>query len=145
MSRLTAKALALTVLPLATLVGCVVEVGPDPAPVQNFIPYVDFADSGCYWDNPNRDHVWYFEADVSDGNGAYDVVEVWADVYDGQGFYLESFRLFRETPSPSYWFSDWLQTYSLLDCGWSDYTIDIVAYDALGEFDLTTIRPYQTP
>jgi len=145
MSSLKAKLLALTVLPVAVLTGCVVEVGPDPQPVPNYVPYIDYADGGCYWDNHYADHIWYFEADVSDGNGAYDVVEVWADVYNDRGIYLESFKLFRETPSPSFWFSDWLEYYSMLECGWQDYTIDIVAYDALGEFDLLTFRPYQTP
>jgi len=145
MSRLKAKVLALTVLPVALFTGCVVEVGPDPQPAPNYMPFIEFADSGCYWDNHHGDHIWYFEADVSDGNGAYDVVEVWADVYNERGTYLESFKLFRETPAPAYWFSDWLQYYSKLDCGWQDYSIDLIAYDALGEFDLTTIRPYQTP
>lgn len=142
MSRAThAIAAAITVLPVLT--GCVIEV--DDTPTDNYSPRIELAESGCYWDSFNRDYIWYFEADVNDPNGPYDVVEVWADVFDGHGHYLESFRLFRETQYADVWFSDWLQTYSYLDCGWQNYSVDIVAYDSFGQFDMITTIPYQSP
>jgi hypothetical protein len=143
-SPLNARALlaaGLAALPLLT--GCVYhdnDAGP-----YNAAPDLGRASAGCYWDGWNADYIWYFDAEVSDPDGVYDVVEVWADVYNAQGLYIESFELFRETPDPGYWFSDWLQYYSMLDCIGGSYSVDIVAYDSFGAFDLRTISAYQTP
>ena len=135
--------LAAAALALPALSGCVISV-EEPAP-KNYSPRIEYAESGCYWDSFNRDYIWYFEADVNDPDGPYDVVEVWADVFDARGDYLESFRLFRETQYADVWFSDWLQSYSYLDCAWRDYSVDLVAYDSLGQIDQITTLPYQSP
>ncbi|MCB9762892.1 MAG: hypothetical protein H6739_24035 [Alphaproteobacteria bacterium] len=135
----------MSLIPLATLLsGCVVVADNDyeePAPVYNYLPAIGPAASGCYWDDGYRDFIWWFEAEVYDDDGPGDVAEVWADVYDVYGNHIETFRLYRETPDPYYWFSDWLQYSTNLDCYYGGYEIDIVAYDRMDDYDAVTIYP----
>ncbi len=112
---------------------------PPPAPV-NVAPVVLAGDAGVYWDDYYYDDVWYFEAEVDDLDSPYDVVSVWADVYDENrgGQYVESFELY-PTDDPYYWYSDWLGSSTYLDPFYDGYTVDIVAYDSYDEFDYVTI------
>lgn len=122
--------------------GCIVyeDGGPPPDPYVNYAPFVEWADAGCYWDDYYRDDIWYFEADVTDPNGALDVVAVYADVYDARGEWADSFELY-PTQDPVYWFSDWLGSSTWLDCYYSGYEVDFVAYDSFDAYDVLTIRP----
>jgi len=109
--------------------------------VDNYSPEILWAEAGCYWDNANVDDIWYFETDVDDPDGVFDITAVWADVYDEwDGTLVESFELF-STDDPYVWFSDWLGSSTWLDCFYQDYTVDIVAYDALDAIDWLTIVP----
>jgi hypothetical protein len=128
---------------ILTAPACVVYTGGHPAPPASPAPNVINAEAGCYWDGAFRDEVWYFEALVSDPNGAYDVAEVWADVYDDgyNGAYVQSFELF-PTNDPEVWFSDWLGSTTWVECGYAGYTIDIVAYDRAGNEGAQIVVPY---
>lgn len=135
MTRLTHAAMLLS---LAASSACVV-VAEDPPPPVNYAPWIDWADSGCYWDDYNGDFIWYFEGDVYDDNGIADVESVWADVYDARGTLVETFRLFNE--GGAYWFSDWLQYSTYLDCYYGGYEVDIVAYDWKEAYGAVTVIP----
>lgn len=122
--------------------GCVIyadDVEPPPPPA-NYAPFVEGAEAGCFYDSYYRDDVWYFEAFTDDPNGVYDVVEVWADVYDEYhgATYIESFELY-PTNDPHVWFSDWLGHSTWLDCHYDGYTVDFVAYDSYGDYDVVTV------
>ena len=107
----------------------------------NYSPDIYWADSGCYWDNYNYDDIWWFEADVDDGNGVFDVVAVYADVYDAySGVWADSFELY-PTNDPYIWFSDWLGSSTYVDCNYGGYLVDIVAYDMVDAFDVYTLAP----
>ena len=136
---------------LATATGCIYVDEDDSPPPQTIIvetpapvnaaPYVLDAFSGCYYDNYNRDDIWYFEGHVDDPDGVYDVVQVWADVWDERsGEMVQSFELY-PTDDPYVWFSDWLVSSTWLDCWYPHYTVDIVAYDAFDSFDAVTVWP----
>lgn len=136
MTRLALSALLLTT-------GCVIyeDGGPHPGP-SNVAPVVIWADAGCYWDNYYYDDIWYFEAEADDGDGVYDVVAVYADVYDAWTGRLEdSFELY-PTNDPYYWFSDWLGSTTWLDCGYGGYVVDFVAYDSYDAYDVLTVEPW---
>ncbi|MFT4979649.1 MAG: hypothetical protein ACI8S6_005561 [Myxococcota bacterium] len=142
------KASAIIALAAFTTSGCVVYSDVDePGPVvnqptPNFSPYINSADAGCYYDAGYRDDIWYFEADVDDGNGPLDVVAVYADVYDGYtGQWVETFELY-PTNNAHIWFSDWLGSSTWLDCYYRGYEVDIIAYDAYDAFDVLTVLPY---
>jgi hypothetical protein len=115
---------------------------PPAAPVE-YAPTIEDAQAGCYWDDYYYDDVWYFEASALDANGPYDVVDVWADVYDELHgpTYLESFQLY-PTNDPAVWFSDWLGASTYLDCWYDGYTVDFVAYDSLGTPAVLTVWAY---
>jgi hypothetical protein len=127
----------------AALPACVVydspghHTGGGTVVVTNAAPYVDFADAYVYYDPYYRDDIWTFEATVDDPNGVYDVVQVWADVYDGPVL-VESFELY-PTDDPYYWFSDWLGSTTMLDPFWGGYSVDFVAYDAYDDFGWVTV------
>lgn len=129
--------LAATLLSLSS--ACVIVDEDPPAPPPNYAPYIDWADAGCYWDDYNGDFIWYFQGDVFDDNGVGDVESVWADVYDARGTLVETFRLFNE--GGSFWFSDWLQYSTYLDCYYGGYQVDIVAYDWAEAYDVVTVLP----
>lgn len=123
--------------------GCIVyeDGGPPPGP-GNDAPEVYWADAGCYWDNYYRDDIWYFEAEVDDPDGVYDVVAVYADIYDLRtGRMEDSFELF-PTNDPYYWFSDWLGSTTWLDCYYGDYVVDFVAYDSYDAYDVLSVTPF---
>lgn len=140
--------IALLALTLATSTGCLFvdrDVRRDPVVppvvVVNAAPYILEATSGCYYDAYNVDDVWYFDAIVDDADGALDVTQVWADVYDEQtGYLVESFPL-DPTTDPTYWTSEWLVSTSNLDCWYPLYVIDVVAYDTFEDYDIITIYP----
>jgi len=124
--------------------GCVVYTNDDPVPAgpANYTPYVSWADGGCYYDPYYVDDIWYFEANVEDPDGIYDVTNVYADVYDGRtGEWVETFELF-PTADPSYWFSDWLGSTTWLDCYYGGYEVDIVAYDSFNDYGSLTFLPF---
>ena len=129
-------------LPLALAGGCVIHDHGDPEPVPveyNAPPYIEDVAAGCYWDDVAFDDIWYFEADVSDPNGVYDVVSVWADVYDEfDGTLVQSFELY-PSDDPYFWFSDWYGSSTPMVCGYPDYTVDIVAYDSYDDYDVVTV------
>ena len=130
------------------LPGCIIDASDDgtrpPPPASvDYAPLVTDAEAGCYWDNAYYDDIWYFEAYVDDGNGPYDVVEAWADVYDEYAgpTLLESFELY-PTDDPYVWFSDWMGSSTFLDPYYDGYTVDFVAYDSVGEAGITTVWAY---
>ena len=109
--------------------------------VTNSAPVVSWADGGCYWDSYYYDDIWYFEADVSDADSVYDVVAVYADVYDSwDGSWADSFELY-PTNDPYLWYSDWLGSSTYLSCAYGDYVVDIVAYDSLDAYDIYSFAP----
>ena len=115
---------------------------PDNTPPVNHAPNIQYADGGCYWDGNYRDDIWYFDADVTDPDGVYDVVAVYADVYDMYTGWLEdSFELFA-TNDPIYWTSDWMGSSTWLDCDYGGYVVDIVAYDTLDAMDVESFMPW---
>ena len=144
---------ALMTLVLATLAtGCIVYTDDvddhtprtsTPEPIQEYAPVVVDAEAGCYWDRSYRDDIWYFQADVDDGNGIGDVVSVWADVYDefANGVFVESFELY-PTDDPYVFFSDWLGSSTHLDCLYEGYTVDFVVYDQLELTGSETVWAY---
>ncbi|MED5369890.1 MAG: hypothetical protein VX899_02640 [Myxococcota bacterium] len=141
---MTARLLtALAALSLAS--GCVVyndNDGPDRDPVYvNYTPTIAWADSGCYWDDYNQDFIWWFEAEVYDDNGRTDLTGVYADIYDPYGNFIDSFELYRETPDPDIWFSDWLQYSTNVDCYYGGYQVDFIAYDTYEDWDVVTVIP----
>lgn len=142
------RTIALPALALATLAtGCVVYETdrvqqPGPAAPVNYAPELLEADAGCYYDRSFRDDIWMFDAVVDDPNGVYDVVAVYADVYDDfDGTLVESFELL-PTDDPYIWFSDWLGSSTWLACGYEGYSVDIVAYDSFDAVDALTVYPW---
>jgi hypothetical protein len=129
-------------LALALASGCVVYADDQnhggPVVVGNSAPYVTGADAYVYYDPYYFDDIWTFEAWVDDPDGVYDVIAVWADVYDGPVL-VESFELY-PTNDPYYWWSDWLGSTTRLDPFWGGYSVDIVAYDSYEAFGYETIR-----
>lgn len=106
-------------------------------------PFIEWADSGCYWDSAYGDYIWWFEADVTDADGLYDVAEVVVDVYDDYwGEWVETFELLQESPNPDNWFSDWMEYSTWLDCGYSGYTVAFTAYDFDDNMDVVDVIPY---
>jgi hypothetical protein len=105
--------------------------------VTNAAPYVDSAAAYVYYDGYWGDDIWAFEAVVDDPNGVYDVIGVWADVYDGPVL-VESFELY-PTDDPYFWFSDWLGSTTRLDPFWGGYQVDFVVYDAYDDFGWMTV------
>lgn len=143
------KALALIGLAALTTSGCVVYSGsggggggPVYEPVPNAAPYINWADAGCYYDGYFNDDIWYFQADADDIDGVFDVVAVYADVYDMRagGQWVETFELL-PTDDPYVWYSDWLGRTTYLDCYYGGYEVDIVAYDTFDAFDVMTLIP----
>jgi len=119
-----------------------VVVHSEPPVVYNSLPIVLDAAAGVYWDDFYWDDIWYFEATVDDGDGPYDVVSVWADVYDDwNGQLVESFELY-PTNDPYVWYSDWLGHSTWLDPFYRGYTVDITAYDIYEDADTLTVWAY---
>lgn len=114
---------------------------PPPAPV-NYAPTVYSADAGVYWDDYNRDDVWYFDASVDDLDGVYDVTSVYADIYDDwNGQFIDTFELY-PTSDPYQWTSEWLGSSTYLDPWYGGYSVDFVAYDSYGDSGVTTVSAY---
>ena len=103
-----------------------------PAPTPDAAPKVTWADASCYWDDGYRDFVWWFEADVGDGNGVADVDGVFADVYDEyDGSWVDTFELFWDGGNTYY--SSWQGQSTYLDCDYYQYVVDFTAVDSSGE------------
>ncbi len=141
--------IGLTALVLATAPACIVYTHDDHVPpaevliVEDWVnvpPEVLSAEAGVYWEPMSLDDVWYFEAVVDDGNGPYDVVAVYADVYDEYrgGVMVESFPLY-PTNDPFLWTSDWVGSSTFLDPFHGGYTVDFVAYDAVDDWGVQTV------
>lgn len=145
MTRLVTLAAA-----FALLTGCIyvrdrdVYVDDDDRPIVvdvNDAPWVLDGWAGCWFDRGARDDVWTFEATVDDPDGPYDVVSVWADVYDDlSGELVESFELY-PSDDPTFWYSDWLGSTTWLDCYYPFYSVDLVAYDSYDDYDILTVVP----
>lgn len=130
---------ALTVLALAPLAACIVYETPSGEPV-NPPPYFTYADAGCYADDVYRDFVWYFDVDAQDAAGDWDVVEVYADVFDTwDGAWIDGFELFHEQ-GPT-WYSAWVGSSTWLDCRYDGYVVDFTAVDSLGQIDVVSVVP----
>src|SRR5690606_37681328 len=116
---------------------------PPPSPAVNRAPYVIDTEAGCYWDDYYYDDIWYFDAVVGDPDSVWDVASVWADVYDlNRGDRLvETFELY-PTNDPAVWFSEWLGSTTYLDCFYRGYVVDIVVYDQLDAWGVSTTTPY---
>lgn len=144
MTRLTGVALL-----LLSSTACIVYDSPDHGGggggggtvVTNAPPWVDDGAAYVTYDSFYNDDVWSFEAWVDDPNGVYDVVSVWADVYDdwAGGVLVESFELF-PSEDPSFWYSDWYGSSTYLDPFWGGYSVDLVAYDVYDDFGWITIH-----
>ena len=110
--------------------------------IYNYAPEVLDAEAGCYYDQTYRDDIWYFDAMVDDMDGLSDITQVWADVYDEyDGSLVESFELY-PTADSLVWFSDWIGSSTYLSCYYTNYTVDIVAYDTFEDMDYITVIPY---
>jgi hypothetical protein len=110
--------------------------------IENAAPYILMADAGCYWEPAYRDELWYFEADVDDADSPFDVVAVYADVYDDfTGEWVDSFELF-PTDDPYFWVSDWMGSSTWLDCHYGGYVVDFVAYDSFDAMDIVSVYPW---
>ena len=107
---------------------------------DNYAPYVIDAEAGVYWDSWEGDDIWYFDAYVDDPDGPYDIISVWADVYDEcrGGAYIQSFELY-PTDDPYVWYSDWVGRSTYLNPFDDCYTVDFVAYDTFEDFGYTTV------
>ena len=129
---------------LAAMPACVVYESDAPAPVEpvpNYAPAVTWAEAGCYWDAYSGDYIWYFEAQADDPNGVYDVVDLWADVYDNaSGQWIDSFQLY-PTNDPYTWFSDWLGSSTYVSCNYYNYVVEFVAYDSYDEYGILDVAP----
>lgn len=121
--------------------GCLVYADDGP-PVHdtpvNVAPLVQSADASCYWDDYYQDDVWWFQADIVDGNGLDDVTGVYADVYDGEtGEWVDAFELYYD--SGNTWYSAWQGSSTYLDCAYYDYLVDFSAEDTAGPGEVYTI------
>jgi hypothetical protein len=137
----------LIVLALSTLGGCIVHVHDGEEEVfhttiVNDAPIVLTADAGVFWDQQLYDDVWYFDASVTDANGPYDVVAVWADVYDvfRGDVLVESFPLYPSSDA-TFWTSEWLGSSVPLDPFYGGYVVDIVAYDSFDAIGVLVLDP----
>lgn len=135
-------------LPLALLVaGCVVydedhHHVPPPSPAVNHAPVVLDAAAGVFWDEWAHDDIWYFDAEVDDPDSPYDVVQVWADVYDDwSGELVDSFELF-PTDDPFVWYAEYYGHDTWLDPFYPHYSVDLVAYDSWDAYDFITVPAY---
>jgi hypothetical protein len=106
----------------------------------NAAPVVLDAQAGVFFDDRAYDDVWYFDALVDDADGPYDIIGVWADVYDEcrGGALVESFELY-PTNDPYVWYSEWAGRTTFLDPFHDCYTVDFVAYDTFEAFDFMTV------
>ena len=106
----------------------------------NAAPYVVAAESGVFYDAAYRDDIWYFDAFVDDPDGVYDVIGVWADVYDEcrGGELVQSFELY-PTSDPSYWTSEWFGSSTWLDPFAPCYSVDFVACDTYDAYGFVTV------
>ena len=131
---------ALLAAPALTSACLVYEEGR-PGPV-NTPPDLYWGEAGCYWDDYYRDDIVYFDAEADDMDGVFDVVAVYADVYDLRNEqWVDSFELY-PTEDPVYWFSDWLGSTTWVDCAYPSYVVDLVAYDSFDAFDVLTVDFY---
>lgn len=123
----------------ATLSGCFV-YADTPHSTPNAAPAIVYADAGCYPDDYYHDFVWYFDADVEDWDGANDVSEVYADVYDDwTGEWIDGFELFPE--GGVIWYSSWVGNSTYLDCTYTGYVVDFTAFDIFGASDVVSVYP----
>jgi len=108
----------------------------------NSTPYVVSGYAGVWFDQVYLDDVWVFEVTADDPDSPWDVVSVFADVYDEYrgGVLIETFELY-PTDDPRIWYSDWFGSTTLLDPFYNGYTVDLVAYDSYDSFDWITVVP----
>jgi hypothetical protein len=127
--------------------GCVVTVQDDnhhepaPLPPVEEAPFIEWADAGCEWSPYDGDFSWWFEADVFDSNGLDDVASVYADVMDWEGHWVDSFALAQDLGHGLMWSAEWLERSTWLDCRYSYYTVEFLAYDWLGGIDVLAVIP----
>ncbi len=145
------KLLALTAL-VAMLPACLIytdstpsgdyyDPGPDVVIDYNAAPQMLDAQAGCFWDRRLQDDVWYFDATADDADGPYDIVEMWADVYDDiTGELIESFELV-PTEDPYLWSVEYMASSVYIDCWYPWYSVDFVAIDAYEAWDSLLVYP----
>jgi hypothetical protein len=125
----------------ALLSSCIVYADGAPPTDYGQPPAIDFADGSCYFDEARRDFTWWFEAEVHDDRGPGNVVAVYADVYDDwDGSLADSFELYRD--NAAYWYAEWDQASTGLDCEYYDYTVEFVAYDTDDWTDAVSFEMY---
>jgi hypothetical protein len=141
MTRLASLAAVLSLGSACVIIDRGTTVNPDPWVPPNRAPVVFDAVSYCYYDAFNADDILAFEAWVDDPDGVFDVVSVFADVYDDRtGELVQSFELY-PTDDPFGWFSDWLVSTTFVDCFYPFYSVDVVAYDQSDASGAITIFP----
>ena len=116
-------------LVLLAATGCVINANPnDP-------PSILWAEVTCSYDEPLDDWIWTFDAEVFDRDGADDVRQVEAQVFDDRtGRWVDAFALER-TADPEWWGVSWVEADTALFCG-DRYAIDFIATDWDGATDL---------
>ena len=107
----------------------------------NDAPFINYANSGCYYDSSYMEDIWYFEADVEDPDSVLDVDAVFVDIYDVWTNELDDTFALDPTEDLSFWFVEWFEYSTNLDCYYDGYEVDVVAYDTLDEYDIITIVP----
>ena len=137
--------IALALFSLAS--GCMVygggpvDTGSTVVETVNSNPVITAAEAGCYWDASYNDYIWYFQASADDPDGVYDVVDMWADVYDNtSGAWVDSFELYATSDAYT-WYSDWLGSTTYLDCNYMNYFVEFTAYDSYNATAVVDVTP----
>jgi hypothetical protein len=141
------KLIALLAVPLLVGLtsGCFIEDPLDPwippPPAVNLPPSFDDADAFVAYDPGFLADAWTFQAAVYDPDGPYDVLAVWAHVYDeySGGVWVASFELSRAASNPGWWSATWPTSSTVLDPYWPGYSVDFVASDPYGD-TVRTVR-----
>ncbi len=128
---------------LAVASGCVILVDDEWAAwTWNWDPVVYDGDAGCVWDSALRENVWYFEAEVDDWDGPEDIWFVEANVYDEWrgGRLVDAFEL-APTEDPWIWYGEWMEFSTALDCRYTGYSVDLIAWDFYEGWGVLTLTP----
>ncbi|MCC6619722.1 MAG: hypothetical protein IT385_00615 [Deltaproteobacteria bacterium] len=106
------------------------------------------AEAGCFRDVVHTGlgeyavNTWYFEAEVYDFDGPDDIMSVEAHVYDlWLGRRVGWFEL-DPTTHMGWWYSEWPESMTGLDCYNPDYEVDFIVTDYWGGWDTRTVVPW---
>ena len=94
-------------------------------------PYVEDAWALCHTSGVAT---WNFAAQVSDPDGAMDIIAVQAEIWDEYAAkdgarMVTALRMYQVTNDPYFWYVEDLPGNHGLDCGYGGYTVDFIAYD----------------